>query len=251
VGADQTLIDTYKQAVRHIYCSAHSFYHALADKLQKGTQTDWSRQWHELAEITRLKLTETLSQLPFSDSAVFGHLCSSIPDETQVVIGNSSVIRYSQLFSPNLLAHHYANRGVSGIDGSLSTASGIAHASGKQTLAILGDISFLYDSNALWNRELPQNLRIVVINNQGGGIFHILKGPSEKPGFKKLVEAHHPVNIHKLAEAYGLNYFYAGDIRSLAAVWPDFMNKNHAASVLEIMTDPAISATAFRRLMNL
>ncbi|MBN1144331.1 MAG: 2-succinyl-5-enolpyruvyl-6-hydroxy-3-cyclohexene-1-carboxylic-acid synthase [Bacteroidales bacterium] len=251
VGTDHKLIDTYKQAARYLHVPAHLFYHKLADMLQKGKQSNWSRQWHEIAETTRFKLTETLSQLPFTDSVVFEHVCSSIPDDTLVVIGNSSVIRYAQLFSSNLTAHYYANRGVSGIDGTLSTASGIAVASGKPTLAILGDISFLYDSNALWNRELPQNLRIVVINNQGGGIFHILKGPSEKPGFKKLIEAHHPVNIHKLAEAYGLNYFYAGDIPSLAAVWPDFVNKNHTASVLEIVTDPVVSATAFRRLMNL
>ena len=147
--------------------------------------------------------------MPFSDSAAFGHLISSIPDDTLVVLGNSSVIRYSQLFSANPSAHYYSNRGVSGIDGSLSTASGIAFASSKLTLAILGDLGFLYDSNALWNRELPENLRILVINNQGGGIFHILKGPSEHPGFKKFIEAHHPVNIHKLAEAYGLKYFFA------------------------------------------
>lgn len=251
VGTDSMLVDTFKQAVRHIYCSSHAFYRALTAMLQKGKPTEWLNQWCQLAETSRLKLDETLSQSPFSDSLVFRHICDSIPDNTLVALGNSSVIRYTQLFSSNLLAHYYANRGVSGIDGSLSTASGIALASGKITLALMGDLSFLYDSNALWNRELPPNLRIVVVNNQGGGIFHILKGPSEKPGFKKLVEAHHPVNIHKLAEAYGLQYHFAGDLTSLTAVWPDFLNKNHEASVLEIKTNPAISATVFRKLMNM
>ncbi|MBN2815016.1 MAG: 2-succinyl-5-enolpyruvyl-6-hydroxy-3-cyclohexene-1-carboxylic-acid synthase [Bacteroidales bacterium] len=251
VGIDNTLIDTYKQAMRHIHFPAHSFYQALSDIRQEGKQNDWSLQWHEIAENTRVKLNETLAQLPFSDATVFGHISNAIPDETLVVLGNSSVIRYSQLFTPNPQAVYYANRGVSGIDGSLSTASGIAFASGKPTLTLLGDLSFLYDSNALWNRELPKNLRIVVVNNHGGGIFHILKGPSEKPGFKKLVEAHHPVNIHKLAEAYGLQYHFAGDLTSLEAVWPEFMNKNHGASVLEIETDPTVSATTFRSLMSM
>ncbi len=251
VGPDPTLTDTYKQALRHIHCPSHTFYQALTGMVQKGKKTEWAHQWHQHDETTRLKLDETWPHLPFSDAVVFRHMCNSIPDNTLVALGNSSVIRYSQLFSTNLLAHYYANRGVSGIDGSLSTASGIALASGKLTLAILGDLSFLYDSNALWNRELPHNLRIVVINNHGGGIFHILKGPSEKPGFKKLVEAHHPVNIHKLAEAYGLHYHFAGDLNSLAAVWPDFMNKNQTASVLEIETAPAVSATVFRKLMNM
>lgn len=251
VGTDHTLIDTFKQARRHIHCPPHLFYRALTDLIQQGKTSGWAHQWHQLDETTRLKLDETLSQLPFSDSLVFRHIADSIPDDTLVALGNSSVIRYSQLFSTNLLAHYYANRGVSGIDGCLSTASGIALASGRLTLTVLGDLSFLYDSNALWNRELPPNLRIVVINNHGGGIFHIIKGPSEKPGFKKLVEAYHPVNIHKLADAYGLQYHFAGDLASLVAVWPEFMNKNQMASVLEIETDPAVSAAVFRKLMNM
>lgn len=251
VGTDSSLIDTYKQAVRHIQVPAPAFYQALAYLRQTGKQSDWSRQWHELTETTRVKLSETLLQLPFSDALVFATICAAIPDETLVVLGNSSVIRYSQLFATNPKVRYFANRGVSGIDGCLSSASGIAMASGKPTLAILGDLSFLYDSNALWNRELPPNLRIAVVNNHGGGIFHILKGPSEKPGFKKLVEAHHPVNIHKLAGAYGLQYFFAGDLSSLLLRWPEFLNKNQGAAVLEIDTDPVAGATTFRRLMNM
>jgi len=153
------------------------------------------------------------------------------------------------LFPARKKIHYYANRGVSGIDGSLSTADGIACASKNLTIVIVGDIGFLYDSNALWNRELPSNLRIVVVNNQGGGIFHIIKGPSDHPGFKKFIEAHHPVNIAKLADAYGLLYLFGDDEKSLAKQWTVFTGRNKTAVILEIRTDAKTSAVAFRKLM--
>jgi 2-succinyl-5-enolpyruvyl-6-hydroxy-3-cyclohexene-1-carboxylate synthase len=92
-------------------------------------------------------------------------------------------------------------------------------------------------------------LRILVINNQGGGIFHILKGPSEHPGFKKFIEAYHPVNIAKLAEAYGLQYLYADNETSFDDQWQHFTGKQKAAVVFEVKTDAVISAKAFRKLM--
>ena len=140
-------------------------------------------------------------------------------------MGNSSIIRYAQLSPSNERIKYYANRGVSGIDGSLSTAAGIAHASENLTLAITGDLGFLYDSNAMWNRKLPSNLRILVINNGGGGIFHILKGPSDQPGFKEYIEANHPVNLEKLAGAYGLDYLYAGKEAELDRQWGTFLQE--------------------------
>jgi len=166
------------------------------------------------------------------------------------VLGNSSVIRYTQLFPANPALLYYANRGVSGIDGCLSTASGIANTSGKPTFALVGDLGFVYDSNALWNRELSPNLKIVVINNQGGGIFHILKGPSEHPGFKKYVEANHPVNIHKFAEAFGLDHFIAGTQSEFESEWRKFIKVTAKAALLEVQTDAVVSASLFRQMMG-
>ena len=145
---------------------------------------------------------------------------------------------------------YYANRGVSGIDGCLSTAAGIAFASKLPTLAVTGDLSFLYDSNALWNNELPANLRILVVNNGGGGIFHIIRGPSEQPGLKKFVEADHPVKIHKLAEAFGLDYYYAADISALEGSWDSFLAGNGRAAIFEVKTNAEISALTFRQIMS-
>lgn len=248
IGHDDILMDTFKLATRLIPYNAVHVYKAL-QKIDPGNTSDYRKSWLSLSgkslEIAEIRM----NSIPFTDLQVFRKIMSMIPSGSNVVLGNSSVIRYSQVFPSTSKALYFSNRGVSGIDGSLSTASGIAYASKKLTIAILGDLGFLYDSNALWNKELPSNLRIVVINNQGGGIFHIIKGPSDSPGFKKFVEAHHPVNIAKLAEAYGLRYLFAADETALASQWQLITGRHKMPAILEIKTDATISATSFRNLM--
>ena len=249
VGTDEIIIDTFKLADNIVPYPARVFYSALGANLSHN-KNKYRLNWLNMASSARDRAAEKLAGLPFSDVHVFGQVMKSLPEGSLAMLGNSSVIRYSQLFRCQADIRYYSNRGVSGIDGALSTAAGIAAASNNLTIAILGDLGFLYDSNAMWNRELSSNLRILVVNNQGGGIFHILKGPSEQPGFDKFIEANHPVNIAKLAEAYGLKYLFAGDDASLAGQWPDFINPHEQQPViLEVKTNAAVSAATFRSLM--
>jgi 2-succinyl-5-enolpyruvyl-6-hydroxy-3-cyclohexene-1-carboxylate synthase len=249
IGPDDRLIDTFKLATRYIPYHPKDVYKAL----QKSTITDskygYRKSWITLCEEGLILAENRMASIPFTDLQVFKRILALIPEGSDVILGNSSVIRYSQVFPARKKINYYSNRGVSGIDGCLSTAAGIAYASKNMTIAIVGDLGFLYDSNALWNRDLPLNLRIVVINNQGGGIFHIIKGPSEHPGFKKFIEANHPVNIAKLAEAYGLRYLSATDDKGLIGHWPGFSVKDKGPAIFEIRTNPRSSAMSFRDLM--
>ena len=193
---------------------------------------------------------QLLGSLPFSDLKVTDNLLGSLPEGTIIELGNSSPVRLSQ-FSKDLTRYlYYSNRGVSGIDGSLSTAVGTALSSGKMTFALLGDLGFVYDSNALWNRELPSNLRIVVLNNRGGQIFSLIPGPDRKPAFKDYFIAHHPVNLQKLAEAFNLNYFCASNEKELADIMPMLLKESERAVLAEIRTDPEKNQAAFNRIMG-
>ncbi len=250
IGQDHTTIDTFKLVTRRIPLPANVVYKALAAEKVLPSDSDYRDSWLNLAETTAARSLQIIQHLPFCDLKVFSRICKSLPPEIILVPGNSSVIRYIQLFNDGFQRECYGNRGVSGIDGSLSSAAGIAHISGKLTLAIVGDLSFIYDSNGLWNRELPPNLRIIVINNSGGGIFHILKGPSDQPAFKKFIEASPAVDIHKLSTAYDLDYFYSEDESSLVEQWDSFLEDTGKAAVFEVKTDPVLSASAFRDLMQ-
>lgn len=250
IGREKDIIDTFKQATRIISLPPAVVYRALARLNISHAGSAYGAEWHSAAEKANTLTDEKIRHLPFSDLYIFNHVFHSLPADTLLMLGNSSIIRYAQIFPARNNLLYYANRGVSGIDGCLSTAAGIADSSKKLTLVITGDLGFVYDSNALWNRELPSNFRILVINNGGGGIFHIIKGPKEQPGFKKFIEAHHPVNIPKFAEAFGLDYYLATEENELKKHWLQFMKESNTAALLEVITDAAVSASQFRQMMH-
>ena len=130
----------------------------------------------------------------------------------------------------------YCNRGTSGIDGSTSTALGCAVVTNKQTTLITGDLSFFYDSNALWNNYIPNNFRIVIINNQGGGIFRILPGHKNTDNFDTYFETKHSKNAEYLAKMYQFNYYRASNEKELETVLDDFFELENQPKILEIFT---------------
>ena len=74
------------------------------------------------------------------------------------------------------------------------------------TVLITGDLSFIYDQHALWNNEVPKNLKIIVVNNQGGGIFNIISGPKTTPYSKEFFETSHEISLEKIAATFKINY---------------------------------------------
>jgi 2-succinyl-5-enolpyruvyl-6-hydroxy-3-cyclohexene-1-carboxylate synthase len=153
-----------------------------------------------------------------------------------VQMGNSSVVRYIQLFNQNKNITYFGNRGVAGIDGSTSTAIGAAWKTKKPTLLISGDLSFHYDSNAFWNNYLSSELKVIVINNGGGGIFRIIDGSKDTEHLQQYFEtAHSSKSIKGIADMYNLNYFSAANHEELNEALPLFFNQNKV-SVLEIFT---------------
>lgn len=122
-----------------------------------------------------------------------------------VQMGNSMPIRYASWSSPTP-APLYANRGVSGIDGSISTAVGSAYANqNKQVFAVVGDVSSIYDSNAFWV-DFPSNLTVIIINNQGGRIFDWISGPNQYPPLKPFIHTPKSIDFSHLASLYKLPF---------------------------------------------
>ncbi len=164
-------------------------------------------RWRAFHHRVEHLLQDHLREIPFSDLYLFGQLVSNLPKGSHLHLGNGSAIRYAQMFPLDSSLTVYGNRGVSGIDGSLSTAVGISKADpSTQNILLIGDMSFVYDSNALWNRNMPSNLHIVIINNGGGGIFRLMEGPSQYRGFEDYQVAHHPVALGELAKAFGWSH---------------------------------------------
>ena len=128
-----------------------------------------------------------------------------------VFIGNSTPIRLAALL-PRPNKKMFCNRGTSGIDGCVSTAVGYALAKPQEKVAcIVGDISFLYDSNAFWCKPIPLNLQIIVLNNAGGNIFKLIDGPKEAAEISEYISTPHQHLCKNLAKQHGISYSTSED----------------------------------------
>lgn len=157
---------------------------------------------------------------------------------------NSTAIRLANSFATGAL---WCNRGVNGIEGSLSTAVGQAMAVSPWPLfCVIGDLSFFYDQNALWNNQLPSNLRILLLNNGGGGIFRLLPGLEQSPARDALVSAAHHTTAAGICQQYRVGYRTAVDADSLTDGLQWLVSASDRPLLLEVTTDAALDEQVMR-----
>ena len=119
---------------------------------------------------------------------------------------NSMAIRLANIYARHYV---YCNRGVNGIEGSLSTAAGFSLVAKNPVFIVIGDLSFFYDSNALWNKELKGNFRILLLNNGGGGIFRQLPVGDGRSSALDYVMGSHHTSAEGICKSYGVEYLSA------------------------------------------
>lgn len=227
--------DTFFSLNQFIKTTPNYFLSKLLTKSVK-VKSDYKPYWGSIKAYRNDKHKEYLNSIPYSDLKVFSSILKFIPDNTVLQLSNSSTIRYTQLFNLNKTLEVYCNRGTSGIDGSTSTAIGFAVVSKKQTTLITGDVSFFYDSNALWNTHIPKNFRIILINNQGGGIFRILPGDKNTEVFDTFFETKHQLTAKHLCNMFGFEYQNVTEEANLKNEINSFYEDGNAPKLLEIFT---------------
>ena len=232
--------DTFFCLDKHIKVPVNRFFQELYSDA-KIVKSDYFSYWLQVKNEYVLKRSTYLNKIPFSDFSVFSQLMQSIPNNYLLQLANSSTVRYTQLFDMNPTLRVYCNRGTSGIDGSTSTAIGASVVSNTPTLFITGDLSFFYDSNALWNNSIKNNFRIIVINNKGGGIFRILPGKENTDVFETFFETRHNLNAEHHCEMFGFEYKTANSTEVLEEVLSDFYKESSCPRLLEITTPALIN----------
>lgn len=238
-------MDTYQKLTHALKVTpvlALAFFAAQADV----SQSNFSALWQQASSCASTLHQTFIESHPYSDLTIFDKIVQSVPAYFDLQLANSTPVRYAQLFDWPFQHRFDANRGTSGIDGSLSTAAGAAMVSGKPTLLISGDLGFLYDSNGLWNKHLPHHLKVIVINNGGGGIFRFIEGPAKTGFLEPFFEARHRQSAEYIAKAFGVTYFSASDATSLDAILPLFFEAEGATCLLEIHSPPEESGLMIR-----
>ena len=199
------------------------------------------QQWDDL--LARIRQQVEAYEPTYSEMAAVKYFEQYVGD-AEVHYANSTVIRLANIFAKHPV---WCNRGVNGIEGSLSTAAGFSCVTDKRVFCVIGDLSFFYDQNALWNQNLRENFRILLLNNGRGGIFNMLPGLEQSPARDAFVAAEHHTSAEGICQANDIVYLSASDMPQLRAGIDTLLNIESTRPVLlEVFTDPDSDASVLR-----
>ncbi|MFM6947285.1 MAG: 2-succinyl-5-enolpyruvyl-6-hydroxy-3-cyclohexene-1-carboxylic-acid synthase [Flavobacteriales bacterium] len=244
VAPDFPEMNTFRLALQYFDIPAAQFMAALSNQCASLNQVNYNGKWKAIDYHAKDRQQLFCSDAnTLTDYDVFAAFFELLNGPAVLHLANSSVVRYAQLFDPIEGVRYESNRGTSGIDGSVSTAVGAALASPELPHFLLcGDISLIYDSNAFWTQVFPKNLKIVVIQNKGGGIFQIISGPAESSLRSQYFEAVHNTSPAAVVRGYGFEVLECSEKQKLHKDLMQFMADQTEAQVLQIQTDSAANA---------
>ena len=197
---------------------------------------------------------DRFSQLEWStynEFCVINYVLSKIPKNAILHVSNSMPPRYVSFLLNSDINNItvQCNRGTSGIDGSTSTAVGNAMLAKEDVYLITGDVAFFYDINALYNESLPQNLKIILLNNGAGGIFEMISGPDKMGEALHYQTTPQSRTAENLAEHFGLKY-HAADTVGKFAQGIDMLRGSEGAFILEVQTSKEGNRAFFEQFKN-
>lgn len=241
--------DTFQSLNKIIPVEPEYFFEQLnIDKIIGPVDSSYRDRWNNF-ESTSKELIDSffIKEWPFNEFSATEKILKAIPSDTILHLSNSMPVRYVNYIGlqKNKSVTIFANRGTSGIDGVMSTAYGAAISTDKLVSVVIGDMAFFYDRNAFWNNYLPTNLRIIVLNNHGGGIFRMIDGPSDQPDFEKYFETIQTLKAESLAKEFDLDYFHIDSFAKLDRYLPDFFALSGKSKILEIETNTKTNKEIF------
>lgn len=237
------VVDLFQSLTDLIDTTPIQFLSELLNAIPQTENTEFSILWNNSA-----KAIEAPSQdIPFSDIWATGEFLKVIPNKSALHVANSSAVRNVQLYPIDPSIRVYCNRGVNGIESTLPTVVGFAAVSVNPVYLVIGDLSFFYGLNALWNINHIKNLRILLVNNGGGGIFHLLPGLNKSESLNEYVSAEHTTDARNWATAAGCKYLSARNkeefVNHLAIFTAEYTDQS---IILEVIADMDICKKTFQ-----
>ena len=215
IGMDSNIIDTMQHLTCRIETEPESFLQQIMPYIQPNTKASYRDKWLALSATGKRSHNEIIENAEWTAMSAFANIFPTIPNNYRLQLSNGTTIRYAQLFDTYKVARCDCNRGVSGIDGSSSTALGASLASDAPTLLITGDMSFSYDLNAITTQYNHKNFKLIVMENGGGGIFRFIPSTDSLPELEQYCEVKRKFPIKRTAEAFGFTCFEAANITEL------------------------------------
>lgn len=199
------IVDPFKGLLTRVYeMDEFGFFKHVSNAVDSIVEPCYSETWKVISESIEEPHT------PYGHINAVGHFLENIPKNSILQLANSNSVRMAQLYNIDPSVEIHCNRGTDGIDGCMSTAVGFASETEKTVFLMIGDLTFFYDMNALWNRHLGKNLHIFLVNNGGGAIMHMPKRPDfAAEHLPNFISAHHDASARAWAEDRGFKYVSA------------------------------------------
>lgn len=236
--------DTHPELVRNAL-------DAVLPELTEQVDTAYTDHLLKESTLCRAKRDTILEGSSWNEFKAIHTAISSLPRRAVIHAANSMAIRYVAYCEPQKKGHPvYANRGTSGIDGCVSTALGFASIHKGNNYLFVGDVAFFYDSNAFWNALAFTPLKVILVNNGGGGIFRLIEGPASQPESHTFFESSHQRDAKDLCKNLGVDYLRATNEKELETSLST-LNASANACVLEVFTVPEADQLFFNQYKSL
>ena len=250
IDPDDTWLDPQHAVSGRMLADPTRLLAALTLALDAPADTAWRDAWRVAEQRARATIDGLLDSWdePF-EGRVARDVVAALPDGASLVVASSMPIRDVESFArPRDGVRWFANRGVNGIDGFVSTALGIASATDGATVALLGDLCFLHDSNGLLGaRDRGVDVTFVVVDNGGGGIFSFLPQAALPEHFETLFGTPHGIDLVALARVHGIDTV---DVDTASELVPALRGSIAAGGVrvVRVRTDRDTNVTRHREV---
>jgi len=250
VSEDGAVYDTFMHLTGIIKGSVYEATVLLMDAIEQSTATHtetFVERWNRL--LQRASAHADAYEPAYSQMAAVKWFERRIGEKkiskkASFHYANSAAIRLANIYACHYV---YCNRGVNGIDGSLSTAAGFSLVKDDTVYCVIGDLSFFYDQNALWNQNLKGNFRVLLLNNGKGGIFNMLPGLEQSPVRDSFVAASHQTSAEGICQQNHVVYLRADDMEQMQKGIETLLSlESDRPVLLEVFTNASEDESAYR-----
>lgn len=253
LGFNHTTADCFMAMTRRIEADPARLLRQLYAVMRKNVNGkgayDYSTIWRDLKSKAVKAKDDFISKTPWSGMSAFNAIFEHLPRQCNLFLSNGTSVRYAQILCRNLPHASYCNRGVSGIDGCTSTAIGGAMAYPGMSVLLTGDMSMAYDINALALPEVPERMKIIVFDNNGGGIFRFIPTTSSLEEREQYFCTPPILPLQQLCKGYDWDYTEADNEERLRKILPDFFSSPRRA-ILQVKVDGELSAEILKEYMK-
>lgn len=235
--------DTLQHLTRWISTDPKDFFKSFKPQ---GSNEEFSEAWRNIDKKAESSTSEFLASCEFGEFKALSECLAALPANSQLHLANSMSVRYANLIGLDAGIEVFSNRGTSGIDGSNGTAVGAALAQDKIVTLVTGDMAFFYDRNAFWHSYDLSNLRIIVLNNAGGGIFRMIKGPQDQEDYDKLFQTDQPLTAENTAKDHNFQYSSCAELKGLKDSLNGFFEEGEKPKLIEVFSDSTKNTEIFK-----